>query len=556
MNSKNVTIIYKTLTLTLLALPLYSHAEPVHFSPALNPPFINQAKILNEIPRATITSEAIPTTEWLLHKTTDNQHPNGEEQAQLWFLNRGRQNPTAEGIWLATSPLSDIAGGRNFFNVDVNMLQSEFSSYQAKPPAAFDVRLYRAAYNHSLDLISRNAQDHNGQFARVSAEGFSYGFARGNVFSYAKSGLNAHAAFNIDWGTGPGNMQPGRGHRQALQSLDANYTNVGIASILETDSSTSVGPWVTTGNFATAQTNNPNHYNRFLVGTVWEDQNNNELYDPGEGISDVTVMPDNGIYFAITSESGGYAIPITQAGSYQVNFSGSELGQNINRTVIINESSVLLDYTKNACGTTYLLPSNQWRQISLPCNPDDAITAADIFGDDGLGTYGTNWILWAYNSSTNSYDNVGLNGVIQQGVGYWIIQNTGEEKTLDMPAGSIPATVSQPAGCPTGKNCFDIPLATQNGENQWNMIGFPYTLPSSLGEAIVVANSTNCNTPACTLDVAEEDNIVHNILLTYNGTSYTQITTGDNLNPWRGYWVKTLLGSHGATPVTLLLPKP
>ncbi|MCK5831535.1 MAG: hypothetical protein KAH20_14665, partial [Methylococcales bacterium] len=548
---------YKTFTLTLLALPLHSHAEPAHFSPALNPPFIKQAETIKGNPQAEIATVGAPTNEWLFHKTNDGLHPSGEEQTQLWLLNRARQNPTDEGIWLATSPLSDIADGRNFFNVDVTMLQEEFASYQAKPPAAFDVRLYRAAHDHSLDLISRDAQDHIGQFTRVTAEGFSFSSARGNVFSYASSGLNAHAAYNIDWGAGLGNMQNGRGHRQAIQSLDGNYSNVGIASVHETNSSTTVGPWVTTGNFASAQPNNQNHYNRFLVGTVWEDKNDNDLYDPGEGISDVTVMPDSGIYFAKTSAGGGYAIPITQAGTYQVTFSGGELGQNINRTVIINESSVLLDYKKDACGTTYTLPNNQWRQIGLLCNPDNAATtAADIFGDDGLGTYGTSWKLWAYNPITNSYDNVGLNGVVELGVGYWIIQNTGEEKTLDMPTGSIPATVSQPTGCPTGKNCFTIPLHTQNGGNQWNMVAYPHTVASSLGEARVVANSTNCNTPACTLDVAETDNIVHNILFTYNGTSYTQVTMGDNLNPWEGYWVSTLLGSHGATPVKLLLPKP
>ncbi len=34
-----------------------------------------------------------PDTEWVYHKTADNQHPNGMEQQQLWLVNNARANP-------------------------------------------------------------------------------------------------------------------------------------------------------------------------------------------------------------------------------------------------------------------------------------------------------------------------------------------------------------------------------------------------------------------------------------------------------------------------------
>jgi hypothetical protein len=104
-----------------------------------------------------------------------------------------------------------------------------------------------------------------------------------------------------------------------------------------------VGPQVITGNLCYANTGFANHYNRFLVGTVWIDSNGNGQYDPGEGIGGVRVEPDQGDFFAVTANSGGYAIPITAAGDYTVTFSGSMIAIPVNRTVTVAANSLLLD---------------------------------------------------------------------------------------------------------------------------------------------------------------------------------------------------------------------
>lgn len=284
-----------------------------------------------------------PTVEWIYHKTADGLHPDGTEQQMVWLMNRARANPAQEGIWLATSDHPDIEGPRTFFNVNLQILMNEFASYSAKPPAAFDRRLYSAAESHSQYLISIDGQNHDGQFDRIDAAGFHYTAARGNVFSYTENGVHGHAGFNIDWGFSADGMQDGRGHRQAIMSLDGDYTNVGIAAVPEYNGTTSVGPLVVTGNYANAFIGYANHYNRFLVGTVWQDDDGDSMYDPGEGIGGVTVTPDHGTFYAVTSSSGGYAIPILAPGSYQVTFSGS--GVSGASTVGIGTDSVLLDFT-------------------------------------------------------------------------------------------------------------------------------------------------------------------------------------------------------------------
>lgn len=312
-------------------------------SPAKNPPKVDISSQQETEPGGQVSITGAPTTEWTYHKSTDGLHPDGREQQMMWFMNRARANPTQEGIWLATTNDPDVATSRDFFGVDLNLLQNEFASYAPRPPAAFDIRLYNAAKAHSDDLIDRDAQDHTGQFDRVTAAGFSLVSYRGNVFSYAKSGLNAHAGFNIDWGDTDGDgdgMQAGRGHRKAVMSLDGDYTNVGLAAVEVTVPGKTVGPFVVTGNYAQAQ-NTTDHYNRFLAGTVWEDKNGNSMYDPGEGIGGVTVTPNQGTYYAITANSGGYAIPLTTSGAYQVTFSGPVSAV---KTVNVSNDSVLLDF--------------------------------------------------------------------------------------------------------------------------------------------------------------------------------------------------------------------
>ena len=335
-----------TLTLWLFLFgsffPVFPFTVDAQYFPAPNPPKIGREQIQPPLSDAHFPDET-PTTEWTFHKTSDNIHPDGNEQQAVWLMNRARANPAQEGLWLAASDDEDVALGRTYFGVDLNVLKSEFAGYNAMPPAAFDLRLYNAAREHSEDLIARDTQDHEGQFERIKDAGFSHIEARANVFAYSGSSLNAHAGWNIDWGVGTSDgMQESRGHRKAVMSLDGDYTNVGIAMISDADPDTKVGPLVSSGNYCNADTSKENHHNRFLVGTVWKDNNGNSMYDPGEGIGGVTVMPDHGRYYAVTSDSGGYAFPVTSPGTYQVTFSGSSV--NGVKTATVERKSVLLDF--------------------------------------------------------------------------------------------------------------------------------------------------------------------------------------------------------------------
>ena len=285
------------------------------------------------------------TTEWVWHKSADGLHPDGNEQQMMWLMNRARANPTAEGQFLSNTGDPKVESDIASFGVDLPKMQAEFATYAPRPPAAFDRRLYDAALQHDVFLIAIQWQTHLGQLFRVVASGFKFGTWAGSVFSYADSALHAHAGFNIDWGFSSDGMQPGRVHRASLMSLPevgvgSLLSNVGIA--VAPDALPRAGPLVVTINYADAQAV-ANQANRFIVGTVWSDSNNNGRYDPGEGKGGVTVQPASGNWHAVTAPGGGYAIPVDQPGDFQVTFSGGAIGAPVQRPVTVGNESALLD---------------------------------------------------------------------------------------------------------------------------------------------------------------------------------------------------------------------
>jgi hypothetical protein len=298
--------------------------------------------------------------EWLCHKSADGLHPDGVEQAFVWMMNRARQDPAAEGAFLADLDAEDpfVHEAVDFYGVDLATMQDELGALAPKPPAAFDRRLYEAALGHAnlmiqsamLDPDCGGAGEPPCQLDRVGPAGFFFRASglRGNSLGFAPSAEFSHGAWNIDWGTlphDPPGMQAGRPHRNGVMDTpDATatlpMTNVGIAAI-ETDGD--LGPLVAVANYANANPIVDGHYNRFLVGTVWEDLDGDTFYDPGEGRAGVVVTTDAADWFAVTAPGGGYAIPILGPGPLQVTFSGDGLRTHI-ADVAVGETSVLVDY--------------------------------------------------------------------------------------------------------------------------------------------------------------------------------------------------------------------
>jgi len=286
---------------------------------------------------------AAQQVEWAFHKTADGAHPDGLEQAWLWQMNRARLGPGSEAARLRALDDPVVQLSYATFATDLDLLEAEFAALAPAPPAAFDRRLWTASRDHAQAMIDADAAFVPGQLDRVVPAGFVYptvGEVAGNAYGFAANPVHGHAVWSANWGAGAGGMIDGRPNRAIVMGA---LTNVGIAVVSDADGGDLLGPLVAVASHADANELFATHYNRFLVGTVWEDLDGDGAYDPGEGIAGVDIVPDAGGFFAVTAAGGGFAIPVTGPGTFHVAFSGTGVPLRV-RQVGVGADSVLVDY--------------------------------------------------------------------------------------------------------------------------------------------------------------------------------------------------------------------
>ena len=274
-------------------------------------------------------------------------NPTAEEQYMLELINRARADPEAEGEFLATTKTPSIRFATDFFDVNLKRLKSDFASYAPRPPMAFNPQLLASSRRHSKDMAKNNFQDHVGSDGstisdRIGDAGYSASAMSESVYSnLVSSTLFAHAGFNVDWGVGVDGIQPDFGHRKAIMGLGANdYREIGISIVSRTGADAKeFGKLCITQDYG-SRPFSPG----FLVGVAYYDVNGNRICDPGEGLAGVRVQPATGSRHAVTSGSGGYAIPFPAAtGASSVTFSGGGLESPLDRDFNIVADNVKVD---------------------------------------------------------------------------------------------------------------------------------------------------------------------------------------------------------------------
>ncbi len=280
-------------------------------------------------------AQAVPTRQY------SHGEPSNDEQYLLELVDRARANPYNEANLICNSPDRHIQQGLVIYNIDTDQLIRDFAAYDRKPPLAFNTALLASARVHSQDMAAHDFQGHVSSDGstladRMQKAGYSYRIGGENVFSYAHSAFYAQAAFLVDWGVDD------LGHRKNLLDLDAPHTGfreIGISIVPEDDSRTAVGPLVITQDFGTSDYNTV-----FITGVIYRDADNNNFYDPGEGLAGVTVMPNHGEYYAVTSASGGFAIPVAvNSGEYVLKASRADLPE-MSTTVVVTEENLKVDF--------------------------------------------------------------------------------------------------------------------------------------------------------------------------------------------------------------------
>ena len=286
--------------------------------------------------------------------------PTPEEQQMLEMVNRARANPTEEGIRLMDTDDARVQGAYSYFKINKTATKAAFTAYPQRPPLAFHPDLITAARNHSKDMDANNFQGHtssNGddlskRYAKVGYA--SQGMYGENVAAYSESVWHGHCGLNVDWGE---QNQIDLGHRENIMNFkSAVYTEIGVGILFNGKGlmQGSVGPYVVTQTFGTRM-------QRYITGVVFADKNNNGFYDLGEGLEGVTIKPSRGTFYAVSSTSGGYAIPFTGSGSVTVTASGGNLSAPVTKTIDFTGENTKVDFVPASAGpgaVTLQTPAN------------------------------------------------------------------------------------------------------------------------------------------------------------------------------------------------------
>ncbi|MBI3260715.1 MAG: T9SS type A sorting domain-containing protein [Ignavibacteriae bacterium] len=313
--------------------------------PEPNPPVFVKG-IVNSTETKSVNS-SIAKSAGVLSPTAQTKYSHGDptdgEQYILELINRARADPKAEGIRIANTTDPGVVQG--FTGIDKNQFKAAFAGYPQRPPLAFNANIITAARGHSNWMVQTGIQDHNEgnitPFDRMNSAGYTgWSLAGENIFKDAYNLWMGHAAFQVDWGT---ENQQTLGHRRNIMNFDGGiYREIGI------------GITPNNGRFAITEDFGNRGIN-FIVGVVYKDNNNNGFYDPGEGLSGVTITPSKGTYYAVTSTSGGYAIPVQGVtGSVTVEASGGELGATVTKNISLQSDNVKVDFTSPLPGQVSL----------------------------------------------------------------------------------------------------------------------------------------------------------------------------------------------------------
>ncbi|TDU68122.1 uncharacterized protein YkwD [Prosthecobacter fusiformis] len=336
--------------------------------------------------------------------------PTDEEQQYLEMINRARANPAAEGLRMATSTDPDVLQAIDFCDVDLTLMQAEFNALPVLPPLAMNAKLTQMARGHTLDLLNNAFQGHvssNGDTLtdRVTAVGYPRAYLGENVFSFAESVFHGHAGFQIDWeDDNDDGMQSPRGHRDNIHGDKYREAGIGVLFGTNYNSTTglTVGPQLVTQNLG-SQSNSL----AYVTGVAYYDFNGNDFYDLGEGIGGLTVNVAGSSFHAVTTSSGGYAVPVpTTDTTRAVTFSGPGLN-GAGSAVISGGNNVKVDFkpvytpltpvgplvAMTETTTSYSFPAMggatdyEWQSILLLPTANDEAENLDRITASTTGTY-------------------------------------------------------------------------------------------------------------------------------------------------------------------------
>jgi hypothetical protein len=258
------------------------------------------------------------------------KQPTAQEVLVVELVNRARANPEAEATRLGIGLNDGITGTP--------------ITAAAKQPLAHNLLLIDSARIHSQWMLDADIFSHTGNNNSSATERM---IAAGYVFSGSWT-----SGENIAWGGTTGasinltsyavsqheGLFKSPGHR--VNILNGNFRELGVGQKQGyfLSNGTNYLSSMLTQNFARSGSS------YYLTGVVYSDNNNNDFYDVGEGMSGVTIS-FNGKSYPVYA-TGAYTIPVSN-GTYNLTITGDSLGAAVYHTLQVNSANEKVDVIKS-----------------------------------------------------------------------------------------------------------------------------------------------------------------------------------------------------------------
>lgn len=261
----------------------------------------------------------------------DHGDPTPCEQLMLEMINRARANPAAEAARLGIRLNSGLGPGT--------------IASGPKPPLAFHPKLTAAARGHTRWMLSAGRFSHTGDKGsdprkRVAAAGYEFSQSWSQAENIGFGGTAGTPDPPLETAARHDGLFQSPQHRKNICGPDFREIGLGLmAGRFQGGNAVLV-----TQNFASGGTGP----SPLVTGVIFEDRDSDGFYDPGEGVAGVTVVPEGGNWEAVTSASGGYAVPYdpTAAGTLTITFQGGPFRSAVTRSITRTGGNVKVDLLK------------------------------------------------------------------------------------------------------------------------------------------------------------------------------------------------------------------
>jgi len=171
-------------------------------------------------------------------------------------------------------------------------------------------------------------------------------------------------------------------------------------------------------------------------------------------------------------------------------------------------------------------------------------------------SYGETWTIFTFDQQSQSYVSPTVDSTLTQGEGFWMLQATGADVTIDLPDDVPDGDAELTDACASAEGCFSARISTSETASTWSLLGAPYSSPVEVNN-IRISSSNGMCAAGCDLEQAKSIGLLLGEQWVFDATGgkYEALSSLDYLQPWLGFWFRSAALPAG-TELTVLFPKP